>query len=168
MKQPIIIALLFLFFLNACSKKNPVTETPAINYSKVAIKKVTVLSYPLLDPSGSTWDYLIATDPDLIFDITQPNTTLFSLPLNNSKDNITPAQLPYFWANTNDVPFTTINNFAQPVTVNLYDYDTDPNDFMGSCTFNINDYIYGTEKYPATITKTNGEFSVKLDLTWIQ
>lgn len=170
MKNLLFATLTFcLFILNGCSKKE---TTPDVVYSKVSVTKMTIINYPIGDANGLSWDAAInGTYPDVYFKITNSGTTtaLFSLSTSNRAENLKISDLPYGWVGTSGAPFFVLSDLTQAVDVDLYDYDSVGSDqYMGSSTFNFNNYTTGSNKYPTSITVTNGSVSIKLDLIWLQ
>lgn len=167
MKKAILFSAISLLLIS-CKKDSPST----VSYSKVSITKLTVLAYPDKKPSGADWDNALAGYyPDVYFDITKSGTTetLYSLDVANRKENMTQADLPVSWSTSSGSAFFTLTNLSQAVDVDLYDFDSlSADEYMGTATFNFQNYTSGSNRYPSTITATSNGVSIKLNLTWIQ
>lgn len=171
----ILSVITILLCLNSSCSKNestPTNNTPEVTYSKVSITSLSILNYPATKPDGSNWDSnLSGTFPDVYLKITKSTTIdeLFSLDVGSRFENLRTTDLPKGWGNATGAPFLVLSDLFQNIDVDLFDYESVGNDeFIGSSTFVISNYISGNNKYPNTVTATNGSVSIKLDLIWIK
>jgi hypothetical protein len=167
----ILSVIIVLVCLNtSCSKSD--SSSPVVSYSKVSISGLTILNYPATKSDGTNWDSgLNGTFPDVYFKVTKSTTTdeLFSLAVGSRFENLRVTDLPKGWANSTGAPFLVLSDLSQNIDIDLYDYESVGTDeYIGTSTFVISDYISGNNKYPSSITATNGSISIKLDLIWIK
>jgi hypothetical protein len=167
--KKILFAALTIMLIASCSKKD---ETPSVVYTKVSISKLTILNYPATQSNGNNWDNSVTqgTYPDVYFEITQGTnpTPLYSLAIPSRKENLRTFDLPDYWSGSGGAPFCVVNDLNNQVYIDLWDYDYATTDqFMGLTGFVFSDYTTGSNKYPSTVTTTNGSTSIQLDLIWI-
>jgi hypothetical protein len=131
--------------------------------------KVTIVNFPD-DDGGYYWDnQLEGLYPDVYFKVSIAGTSsvLYDAGSGSRKENLRLTDLPFSWAFTNGGSIYSSNNLYQGIDIDLYDYDiASADEYMGSATFNPIAYTTGSNKYPSTVTVTNGRVSIKLDLTW--
>lgn len=145
-----------------------VTILPA--FTRVGISGVNILNYPATKTNGDNWDSAASgTFPDVYFEITISNSSsLYLLPASSRIENLRVADLPRGWSNPNGTAFYTHNNLSQLIDVDLYDYESVGTDeYMGTATFNLRDYITTTNPYPSSVTITNGSISIRLAINWL-
>lgn len=153
--------LLASVILWSCTKK-----TPEVTYSKVSISKLTILNFPETN-GGTYWDNpLNGNYADVYFKIRIAGTTvsLYDLPVGSCYVNLKLTDLPAGWGNSG---FFTLNNLNQQIDIDLIDYDyLSGSEYMSTATFDFSNYTTGSNKYPGTITITNGSTTVKLEISW--
>lgn len=170
----ILSIITVLLCLNtSCSKSDSTpAATSVVSYSKVSISGLTILNYPATKTDGTNWDSgLSGTFPDVYFKVTKSTTTseLFALAVDSRFENLRVTDLPKGWGTSTGAPFLVLSDLFQNIDVDLYDYESVGTDeYIGTSTFVISDYISGNNKYPSSITAINGSVSIKLDLIWIK
>jgi hypothetical protein len=164
MKKKFLI-LIFLVSLWSCGEEE---TTPTPNFSRANITRITINSFPTLD-NGETWDNSFAGfHPDVYAVIAIPGTTteLYSVGVSNRIENLQFSMLPRSWSNSGTTLYA-VTNLATSFDVDLYDYDSiSTNQYMGTCTFNLSNFTSGSGAYPPSITITQGNVSITLDISW--
>lgn len=142
-------------FLTGCSKDSTSQEP---NYTNFKITSINVTSMSFLDNSSAGWDPF--DGPDIYFNITDGSTTLVSGSSSRHSDVLT-SELPIGW---NLTTAHEITNLSVSRKIEIWDYDTlDPNDFIGSVSFNLTDHKSG---YPKKIVKSNGQLTIEIAGEW--
>ena len=135
-------------------------------FTQVGITKLSINSFPSRNTSNDDWDSSLAgVFPDVFFNITESGnlTSLYQLPVSQRIENLRNSDLPTFWSTSNGSAFYQHTNLSQPIDINLYDYDTtSSDDYIGSITINFQNH----SSYPQIITKSVGNISITLELSW--
>jgi PKD repeat protein len=148
------------------SGNNETTKTVNIApaATKAKITKVTITSMPFTDGNGIGWDNIPPSGPDLFFNIEDQNNNVLFNGESARINDISQSSLPVFWNFTTPYSITNFNNF---IFITAYDYDPlDANDEIGYVSFLMSNYTSGTNPYPTSITRTQNNVTVKLDLIW--
>ena len=144
--------------------ENQITKNVHIAASKTKVKitKVTITSMPFLDENSAGWDIL--DGPDVFIKIVTENNTVLYDGTSTRITNVAPASLPISWVLS--TPFE-ITDFNAARFIDVWDYDVpDADDRIGYVHFPVNDYTSGSNAYPSTVTCTQNNITVKLDLIW--
>lgn len=154
MKIPqLCLPLLLLIVFTACDKK----DDPKPDATNVTITGISIVTMPLTDPDGDSWDVDGGADP--FFIILNSSTTLYSHP--TAYQDVVSANFPLNYTIAGGYKLPYIN---QAYGINLYDYDaTSANDFIGQVSFNPNNY---KSERPASKTYTNGNIQVTVKFSW--
>lgn len=172
MKFATFVSLFTFSVIVVSCKKESTQAPPEKNYQKVGVSKLTILNYRATKSDGSNWDASAqGTFPDVYFEVTKSGTTtsFYTLDPVNRKENLRTVDLPSSWSGSSGAPFYVLTDLSQIVDIDLYDYESlSEDEFMGSATFNFNNYTTGSSKYPPSITITNGSTKIMLDLVWIE
>lgn len=153
-------ALACALFLTGCKKSEvkPEETAPIQNYTNFKILSMSISAMPFLDSNSSGWDP--NSGPDVFFNITNGSAILLSGSSSKFTD-VQTSQLPMSWTFTNAHQIT---NITATQFIEIWDYDTiDPNDYIGSVGFKLEDHKSG---YPKTITKTSGGITVSITGEW--
>ncbi len=135
--------------------------------SRIFLTSIVVEKIPFARVNGLRWD--ATSGPDLFITITSPLSTskpnLYTQP--NElwfRDIEFPAFLPV--KIVLDTPLELVG-FSNDFSVNILDNDNaEVNEYMGNITFKFSDYTTGTNPYPTTIRKINGDYTVSLIVRW--
>jgi len=144
----------------SCKKEEtkPAEPTPTPNYTNFKITSLKVTAIPFLDQNSNGWDPF--DGPDVFFNITDGTNILLNGSSSRISDVLT-SNLPLTWNFTNAYQITNIT-ISQYITI--WDYDSlDPNDFIGSIGFKLEEHKSG---YPKTITKSDGNITVSITGDW--
>ena len=150
--------LLISIILMSCKKKNNTPPEPIPDYNNFKITSLKLTEMPFLDQNSSGWDPF--DGPDVFFNITDGTNINFN-GSSSKVNNVLTTNLPLNWnfSNSFQIQDITTNQY-----IDIWDYDTlDPNDFIGSVSFKLEDYKNG---YPSTITKSNGSISITITGEW--
>ncbi len=112
------------------------TYTSKINIARptrLKIKKIVLLDYPLTKKDESGWDHWGAGRADIYWELTDKNNNFYEK--GNIKEDIKKSDLPYTY--TQNLPYVlTINEPNRKYDVTFYDYDsTSEDDYMGGGYF---------------------------------
>lgn len=126
--------------------------------TKVTVVKIWLMQIPL----NVQWD--ATNGPDVYIDLSDHKGNLFTTSETKPIVNITAAKLPTWWM---PVDPHEITDFSESRFIDVWD-DDEPNQdqVIGSVEFAISDYLTGDERYPTTVTKTENNVTVKLELEW--
>lgn len=134
--------------------------------SRVFVSAIIIEQFATTKPTSQPWDANSA--PDLFLTITSP----------------LPSSTPVIYRQVNEIMYRDIEQKNLPFThpleaakelisldnnfsVNLYDNDnTNVNEFMGNVIFKFSDYTTGTNPYPTTVRKSNGDYTISLVIFW--
>ena len=159
-----ITLLSLAMFIFSCSKDNELPQE--IVKTKVKITGYRIDNFSFVTPSGLGWDGVNGL-PDVYVGIFNGTTTLVHN--SNVLNDVPSSGLPLTESFVS--PYYTVPSFSNTINVLVMDSDNstlfaDTDDTIGFVPFIISDYITGTNKYPATVTKTANGVTATLFLTW--
>jgi PKD repeat protein len=150
---------------------NKVTKTVTVlaPFTQVAVNSVTILNYPATRSSGSNWDGNDGSIyPDITFcaEFSANGLQIYCLPATLRRDNLKVSDLPHTFVASNGSFFVRTNP-SVAFYLSLYDVeDTLPYEYMGTVPVLINNAISSLTPYPTSVTATNGDYNIRLGLTW--
>jgi hypothetical protein len=164
-KRLLTIATFFLAAIvcsvSSCKKDD--TKQNIVTYSKVNLQVIYLESYLPKDSLGNNWDYdFEGTYPDIAFDLDSyswPLTKVGTYKVENASLPKIIYEVPQYNDFFDFVPTSTFR-------MTFYDRDIPYYTYMGYVDCDFSKYTTGTNAYPKQILLTNGQFSVKLGVTW--
>ncbi len=154
------LLLISLVVFSSCNKDEtkPAEQVTTPNYTNFKILTLKITAMPFLDLNSAGWDPF--DGPDVYFNITDGSNILMNGSSSKMSDVLS-SNLPLTW---NFSVAHQITNITMTQFIEIWDYDTlDPNDFIGSVGFKLEDYKSG---YPTSITKSNGGITVTITGNW--
>lgn len=156
--------LLMGILLFGCSSDSSVAPVELVK-TKVKIIAWDINSIPLKKQNGLLWD--VINGPDVISGIVAKSNVLvtFSTTINNVTLSLLPIK------NTLSSPYQ-VSSFNDVIDVFVIDDDKNDtpstdNEPIGLVSFTMSDYTTGTNKYPSTVYKTDGNGTgITLHLIW--
>jgi len=140
------------------STSKTVNISPA--YTKVAITKITIISMPFAKSNGTGWDPF--DGPDVYTTISDSVDVLKWDGSGAIANNLTSSLLPVAF-NCN---YLHTNLFSTRY-IDLWDYETfGSNEYINYVSFIASNFISLPSPYPANVTLTQNQITVKLDLLW--
>lgn len=125
-------------------------------FTQVTIEEVVVVDFPFTNDSGQGWDFSSGPDPFFTaYNVADEVREVSS----GSYTDVAPGDLPLPYTNT---PFT-IEDLSKEYSVNLYDSDTNQNDFIGGVSYTFDNLI---GEYPETFTLEFEDITYEVELNW--
>lgn len=106
----------------ACNSGDPTVD----DFRRVVITEVAVESWPIRKPNGDRWDGFPTENPDIYFDIVDSGGQLIFTTEDDDESNVGDNDPGPRWVT--DIQF---NNFNRTLNFEVWDSDTDDDDFMG-------------------------------------
>ena len=129
-------------------------------YTKVTITKITLYSMPANKSNGTTWDPF--DGPDVYLTITDSLDIVKWDGSGAIANNLTSSMFPVAYS----CNYWTTNFYATRY-IDLWDYDTfGSNEYINWVSFIPSKYISLPNPYPANVTLTENQITIKLDLLW--
>jgi PKD repeat protein len=126
--------------------------------TKARITKVTINNIPFLTSSGAGWD--VGSGPDVYFQLFLNGNILFSS-ANVVINDVLPSKMPIAWDVPNTISGAVISPLSTVVTFSVRDSDV-----VGFETIGNVDMTFNNTSYPPTITKTQNNVTITLNVTW--
>lgn len=158
-KKMIILSIVIMVF--GCSKDDSPAE---VVKTKVKVTGYRIESFSFVAPDGYGWDG-VSGYPDVYCGFFNGQTLL---DVTNTLPNINSLGLPL---TKNFSVQYEVPSFSDSITTVVMDSDqndlpSSTDDEIGYVTFIMSDYTTGTNKYPATVTKTANGVTATLFLIW--
>lgn len=126
--------------------------------TKITISGVKVTNFPALSGT-STWDLALNTNPDIYAVIKKVGST--TPIITTGRIDEAPAGTPYVLPS---VTASDVTDLVSQYNIELLDYDSvGSNDAMGNINFSI---YSSTNKFPTTLTVTDGTVTFELTLSY--
>lgn len=172
--------LLAVVFFYGCQKdyNNPLLEeSPYFGVkTEVYVNAIQLDQYPPFASSGFEWDSIYTDSlrfPDIFYSLFHdPDTNSLGFYQSTKFDDVEPAQLPLLYTLT--TPYK-VYGFDSLITMNIFDYEKVDTvlqvdtTLMTSFSFSIapgDSTIPNPNPYPQSVVVGNGDYSVRLYLTW--
>lgn len=143
---------------NSTSKSVSILAPPTV----CKISNISILTCPLTDAGGTSWDLL--SGPDFYVNI---ETTSGVILLDGSSAyNIDNPNFPQSW-NVSPTYNISSSNFNTTYRVHIWEHDSpDPDDNVAFVNFQLSNYTTVSNHYPTQFTVTNGATQIKLTVQW--
>jgi PKD repeat protein len=143
---------------NSITKSVGILNPPTV----CKITNVSILSCPLTDGGGTSWDGF--SGPDFYFNL---ETTLGTILIDGSGSYYEDyASFPQSWTINPTYNFSN-TNWNTAYKIHIWEHDSpDADDNVSSVNFTLNSYTTVTNHYPSQFTITSGITQVKLTVQW--
>ena len=143
---------------NSITKSVSILAAPTV----CKISGISILTCPLTDPGGTSWDAFSA--PDFYVNL---ETTSGTVLLDGSGSyNTDVSTFPQSWT-VNPTYNISSSNWNTTYRIHIWEHDSpDPDDDVSYCNFTLNNYTTVGNHYPTQFTLTNGSTQIKLTVQW--
>lgn len=125
-------------------------------FTRATITEVRLVDFPFTTDEGAGWDFSSGPDPYYAAAEVGSNTNLATSPYYN---DVAESDLPLPYSDTQ----WTIDDLEGDYVVDIYDSDTNEDDFISGIEFNLSNEI-GT--YSETVTLSIQGTTIELDINW--
>jgi len=125
-------------------------------FTQVTIEEMIVVDFPFTNDSGQGWDFNSGPDPfftayNVADEVREVSSGFYT--------DVAPGDLPLPYTNT---PFT-VADLSKRYSINLYDSDTNQNDYIGGVSYTFNNLV---GEYPETFTLEFEDITYEVELNW--